>query len=563
MITGKWMQWCLAVMLFFGCSAGPVHKVQTGSWGDQGDGTYRNPILNADYPDVDIEHVGDRYYMITSTVHYAPGMLLLESPDMVNWRMLGRVFDRMDWNPKYNWDRMAGYRAGVWAGDIVYHDGRWYCYFVDTSHGLVVSSAENITGPWAPAKVMLEKTAWTDPAAYWDEETGQAYLIVNFGKDHGKIPPGAGKPDNEQRVFKMSWDGLTLQDEGVPVYYGQGAEAAKIYRMNGEYYIFLAEWIDGDRKQLVLRGPSIYGPFDRKIVMELAEGSDRSVSQGALLQAPDGSWWLTHQLVQHRSNTAGGDAGRTSLQSFEGRSQWLVPVEWKDGWPVVGADPDGNGIGNTVAEARMPITGYPISAPQTNDEFSAPELSPQWAWNHNPRNSRWSLTEREGWLRLYSSKPVGNGGFWNAANTVSQRLMGKGDGMATAKIDLSGMQPGQVAGFSHHSGQYVLLGVQALENGGKQLFFDRDGARELGPKLSDNELWCRTQNSGRDAGFSYSMDGETWQNIGPDFTLTFGRWRGDRIGFFCWNDETDEKAGYIDINWFHYDEYDGPRSAKD
>jgi hypothetical protein len=103
-------------------------SLHLGSWGDQGDGTYRNPILNADYPDVDVEQVGDTYYMISSKQHMAPGMVVLESRDMVNWTTIGHVWPTLSWAPEYNWDRMDGYACGVYAGDLAYHDGTWYCY---------------------------------------------------------------------------------------------------------------------------------------------------------------------------------------------------------------------------------------------------------------------------------------------------------------------------------------------------------------------------------------------------------------------------------------------------
>lgn len=528
-------------------------ELQPGSWGDQGDGTYRNPMLNGDYPDVDIEQVGDTYYLITSTNHYAPGMTLLESRDLVNWRILGHVWDKLTWDPKYNWDRMEGYRAGVWAGDLAWHDGKWYCYVIDASKGLYVSTAKNIRGPWSPARCMLAKKGWTDPAVFWDEQQHQAYLICNFGRD-----PSV-KRVNQTRMFKMSWDGLTLLDKGKVIYRGPGTEAAKIYKIDGTYYIFLAEWRENDRKQIVLRGKSLYGPFERKVVMEKGSGVTRSCCQGALVRAPDGSWWLTHQLVQARGKTKGDLAGPTTKSSFEGRSQWLVPVKWVDGWPVVGEDPDGNGIGNTVHQGRKPIPGFPIRAPQTDDEFDSTSLGPQWQWNHNPRDNRWSLTERKGWLRLKAGKPVGKGGFWNAANTISQRLMGKGKGTATARIDISGMRPGQQAGFCRHSGQYVLCGIRVQDDGTKKLIFNHDGKQTLGPAVRGDVIYFRTRNNGAQAGFTYSLDGKIWTKFGKPFRIIFGRWRGDRIGFYCWNDRTDDpaKAGHIDVDWFRYD-YDGP-----
>ena len=525
----------------------------TGTWGDQGDGTFLNPILNGDYPDVDIEQVGDTYTMITSTNHYAPGMTLLQSKDIVNWRIVGHVFDKLTWEPTYHYDAMTGYRKGVWAGDIAYHEGTWYCYFIDTGSGLYMSCADHVQGPWTEAKLMLKKRGWTDPAAYWDEEERQAYLICNFGREN------PAEKVNYQRIFKMSWDGQRLLDDGRVVYKGEGAEAAKIYKMNNEYYIFLAQWIEGDRKQLVLRGKSIYGPFEKRIVMEKAEGAIRSVCQGALIQAPDGSWWLTHQLVQQRGNIPGHFAGPSTESSFEGRSQWLVPVIWKDGWPVVGQDPDDNGIGNTVAGGKKPIPGFPIDAPQTDDEFDESELGPQWQWNHNPRDTRWSLTERPGWLRLKANVPIGSGGFWNAGNTISQRLMGTGRGQITARVDISQMKPGQEAGMVRHSGRYVLLGLSVDETGVKRLVFNNNGNVTLGPVVRQDVIWFRTHNDGEQAFYEYSLDGEMFERFGSKFTITFGRWRGDRPGFYCWNNDQD--SGQIDVDFFHY-EYDGPKPGR-
>jgi beta-xylosidase len=209
--------------------------------------------------------------------------------------------------------------------------------------------------------------------------------------------------------------------------------------------------------------------------------------------------------------------------------------------------------------AEKPVQGFPVDAPQTSDEFESEQIGPQWQWNHNPRNERWSLSEHPGHLRLYASSPVGEGGFWKAPNTLSQRIMGKGEGQVTAKINIEGMVAGQFAGLCRFSGQYVLLGIKANEAGEKQLIFQHNQDVITGPFLTANTVYLRSNNVGRDAYFSYGTDGKNWERFGPDFLLTFGRWRGDRLGFFCWNENNDEKKGFIDIDWFHYDAYDGPR----
>lgn len=580
----------LLFILFFGfCSlyaysqnnaekeAKTVENVNLRSWGDQGDGTYLNPVLNADYPDCDVEQVGDTYYMITSKQHMSPGMPILKSKDLVNWTNVGHVFENLSWAPEYNWDRMNGYSFGVWAGDLAYHEGTWYCYQIDYQHGLMVTTAKNIEGPWSKPIFMLPKDkVLDDPGVFWDEETHKAYIIINTA---GKQKSAENKIEgNENRIYEMSWDGTKILDEGKLVYTGMGAEAAKIYKIDGTWYIFLAQWTMGskstlpgvknsknDRKQLVLRSKdSIYGPYEVRTVLEKGTVfKNRSASQGALLQAPDKSWWYMHQLIQNDDDP------------FQGRPQCLEPVNWVDGWPIIGVDEDMDGIGEPVRQHKKPISGFPITAPGSDDEFNSQKLGFQWEWNHNPRNTHWSLTERPGWLRLKASKLLPNEkgfgpnanqwtnedgsttDFWRACNTLSQRIMGITKGTALAKMDISGMKPNQMAGFVRFGGVYNLLGIEMNENGVKNLFYMNTHAEKIkGPEISTSEIYMRTTNLGNQAFYEYSLDGKHFTFFGPTFTLAFGKWTGDRLGFFSWN--TMEDAGYIDVDWFLYN-YDGPK----
>jgi len=517
-------------------------------WGDQGDGTFRNPVLNADYPDSDVEKSGDTYYMISSTVFYAPGMAVLQSKDLVNWSLLTHIWPRLSWETNYDATAMNGYSWGVWAGDLAYNGDRWFCAQIDFQSGLYISSATNIAGPWSEPHCLLKKKKWTDPALYFDQEKKEAWLLCNFG------PPGEGQ--HEQRLFKLAWDGSKLLDEGKPIWHGNRSEAAKIHRIDGRWWIFLIDWQPGadgkgnDRRQLALRSTtdSIYGPYESRVVMQRGNGFTHSACQGSLLQVPDGSWWFIHQLIQN------GDP------IFQGRAQCLQPVTWTNGWPIIGVDVNGDGVGEPVWSARKPITGFPIVVPQTGDEFSAAKLGPQWEWNHNPRDDRWSLTERPGWLRLKAGQPVNTGGFWNAANTISQRHMGTGRGTATARLDLAGVKPGQQAGLCHHSGKFQMIGVRVAADGKRILIFNNNGKEQSGPELTGNELWLRSEMNADQTQFAYSLDGAKWENFGAEFKTTFGHWRGDRIGFYCWNDTTDDvkQSGQLDVDWFHY-EFAGPK----
>lgn len=568
---------------FVACTVEPKTteiKATTGSWGDQGDGTYKNPILNGDYPDSDVEQVGDTYYMISSKQHMSPGMVILESKDMVNWTSIGHVWDSLSWAPEYNWDKMGGYPFGVWAGDLEYHEGTWFCYQIDFKHGLYVSTAKDIRGPWsAPIQMLPQELVLDDPAVFWDDETHEAYVICNTaGKQKS---PENTIPGNENRIYKMSWDGTKILDEGKLVYTGLGSEAAKIYKFDGIWYIFMAEWFytdpdnpgkipspENDRKQVVLRSKeNIYGPYEKKVVLERGNGIERSCSQGALMQAPDYSWWYVHQLIQN-----------TEIP-FQGRPQCLEPVTWVDGWPIIGIDVDNDGIGEPVVQYQKPIQDFPVSAPQSDDDFSASKLGLQWEWNHNPRTAFWSLIERPGWLSLKAGIPLSadsgagpainqwtnNDGsetdFWRAYNTLSQRIMGITSGTAEAKFDISNMAAGQRAGFVRYGGVYHLLGIVVDDAGVRNLFFMDNFAKEetLGTEISGDELFVRTSNTGNQAYYEYSLDGKKYERFGPEFTIQFGKWTGDRLGFFCWNEK--QEKGSIDVDWFSYD-YDGPKAAK-
>ena len=503
------------------------------SWGDQGDGTFRNPILNANYPDSDVERYGDKWYMISSTSMLAPGMTILESVDLVNWTIKSHVYDHVSWRKDYDYSVMSSKRGGVWAGDLVFHNGEWFCYVIDPEAGLFVSVAKDISGPWSAPVLIYEAVNWTDPCVFFDYDNKNAYLLCHTNTDKE-----TRLYDN--KIFKLSWDGRKLLDDGTVFYRGKMAEAAKMYKKDGFYYVFISQWIKkdkvNDRKQLVLRSKSPYGPYESKVVLERGNGCSRSCCQGSLIRAPDGNWWFMHQLVQ-------------SKDSYEGRPQFLIPVSWENDWPVLGEDPDGNGIGNTIWQWKKPVSGGNIIKPQTSDDFDYCKLSPQWAWYYTPNNLKWSLTERDGYLRMRPVRQLSPEDFLKTPNILSQRKMGKGKDTVTVRICLTELSVGINLGMTNFSSDYNNIG---LKFDGKvcKIYENRNGNMTFLSEYVNDVIYFRTIMNGDKGILQYSQDGLTFIGSSDEFIMRPKGFMSQRIGFYCYNNDSD--TGFVDIDWFKY-----------
>jgi len=527
----------LLIPIFSSAQVVPIRKIvavaadrtpgpsKTGTWGDQGNGTYINPVLYADYSDPDVIRVDEKYYMVCSEFANM-GMPVLESDDMVNWRIIGQVFSRLNF-PEY--DHFQRYGRGSWAPALRNHNHRFYIYFCTPDEGLFMSTAADPAGPWAPLIQVRAGPKWEDPCPFWDEHDGdgQAYL--------GHSRTGAGPII----IHKMSPDGTTLLDSGVTVYTGPTAEGTKIFQLDGYYYISIPEGGVSKGWQTVLRSKTIYGPYEKKVVLEKGTTNVNGPHQGALVATPGGQWWFYH----FQSDGA------------MGRVLHLQPVLWQDGWPLIGVDIDHNGIGEPVYVWKKPdVPGeHPITAPQTSDEFSGPALGLQWESNHNPVPSGWSLSQKPGWLCLNALMAYS---FFHARNTFTQKIMGT-TGTITVKLDPAAMADGQQAGLCAMSSIYALIGVRKKQ-GHLWLFFD-DGSKGYSEKEIRNgivylKMQLRIKEGKNECG--YSADGKTWQTFGSPFETKFGFWKGTRVGLFSFNTLRD--SGIAAFDWFHYD-YDGPK----
>lgn len=534
-------------------------------WGDNGDGTYNNPILPADYSDPDAIRVDDDYFLITSTFQFVPGITVLHSKDMVNWQILGgAVKDITRIRSDYNWSEMpqSGYGRIIWAPCITYHTNneRFYIHFATPDEGMFMVSAskEEI---WQNEWTDVEKVTypngsvlgagWDDCGVLWDDD-GQGYLVANNFKEGYK-----------NYLFRLSEDGKQLLDNGVLIHesndglltsVAEGSpEAYKLFKKDG-YYYFLHNAVvrDGIRELFFLRAKNIYGDnadgtagsFEQ---LGTYEHSQKGVvvdgyhqwCQGNLLDTPDSDpekkkwYFLTHQ--------GGGSPGM-------GRPVCLIPVKWEaDGFPAAKNRRD------QWENIPKPFPQSEKKRPQTSDDFHSNTLAPQWMWNYQPRNDMWSLSEKPGHLRLYAFQPKSKDRLETAGNSLVQRTYAAKSSIAETKFDISEMTDGQNAGLQHCSSDlYGGIGISVRDGIKRICSYSSDGLTdEITVIPADvTEIFFRSEwNDDMQSVFSYSFDGVTYLQAN-EYCLQWRKYRGDSIGFFNYNNKAE--SGYIDIAYFKY-----------
>ena len=476
-------------------------------WGDQHNGTYKNPVLNADYSDPDVIRVDDKYYMVASDFHFI-GMQVLESRDLVNWHIISQIYDRFDLP---GWDENGHYGGGSWAPTIRYHDGLYYVYFCTPDEGLFMSTAADPHGPWSPLHCLKAVEKWEDPCPFWDDD-GQAYL--------GRSQWGAGPII----VHRMTPDGRTLLDDGVTVYTGPVAEGTKFLKRNGYYYLIIPEGGVGTGWQTVLRSRNIYGPYERRVVLEQGSTNINGPHQGALVDTPDGTWWFFHFQETHPN----------------GRVVHLQPARWVDDWPLIGVDIDGNGIGEPVAVWTSPC---PVTSA---DQLSSSGLPLSWQWNHNPVDSAWSLLPSGLTFRILPAATMKD-----SRNMLTQKTVGY-ESETTVRMDVSQMHEGDRAGLLCMGKQFMGVGV-CQQDGQRYFYFEDDNQPQLISSIESNAVYLRVtiDSHNNQHQFSVSFDGSEFRPIGHPFALRMGYWKGSRIGVFSY--ATGPKPGSVTFSDFHYD----------
>ncbi len=520
---------------------------------DDGNGNYSNPVIFADVPDIDFIRVDDAYYMVSTTMHLSPGCPIMKSYDLVNWEIVNYVFNTLD-----DADNLAlrngehSYGKGQWAASIRHHNGIFYVGFLSYSTGksYIYYTKDIENGRW---ERFVFDEGFHDMSLLFDED-GRVYIIYGGGdiwcveleKDLSAV-----KPETKRKI---------ISDAGLTP--GCLAEGAHAYKINGYYYIFIITWPSGGRRtQLCYRSKSLDGDWEMKVILDDNLGfRNDGVAQGGIIDSADGNWYCL--LFQDH-----GAVGRLPV---------LMPMTWEDDWPVVGID------GKAPKTAKIPVKGMERKGIVTSDEFinsqivrsyhsfadsleaagendyNGSNLLPEWQWNHNPDNRLWSLTEREGYLRLKTGTVCRS--VTQARNTLTQRTFGP-ECSAYIRLDVANMKDGDVAGLSAFAERYGYVGVK-MENGKKYIvmarYDDNDSVEKEFEKerteLAGNEVFlrvdCDYNNAADKAYFYYSLDGESWTKIGDTLQMNYYglHFMGYRYAIF--NYATEQAGGYVDVDYF-------------
>lgn len=503
---------------------------------DQGNGTYKNPILDADYSDPDAIRVGDDFYLVSSSFEDMPGLPILHSKDLVNWSIIGHALMRQ---PPYEHFAKVQHGNGVWAPSIRYHKGEFYIYYPDPDYGIYVLKAKNPAGPWSEPILVKGGTGLIDPCPLWDDD-GQLYLVHAWAGSRAGIK-------SIITVNKMNAEGTKVMDEGVLVFDGHETdptiEGPKFYKRHGYYYIFAPGGGVPTGWQVVLRSKNVYGPYERRIVMDQGSTPTNGPHQGAWVDTQTGEDWFIH--FQDK-----GPYGRVTH---------LEPMKWVNDWPVIGLDPKHTGKGEPVLVYKKPNVGkvYPIETPAESDEFNDVKLGLQWQWMANPK-STWAATTNAGVLTLFSYMPDSTKNLWEAPNLLLQKTPAD-EFMATTKLtfhpntkldERTGlvMMGFSYAGLVLHSkkdGLYLeyIHCKDALKGNAEQ--------QETITKAASPTIYLRMKvMAGAKCKFSYSLDGNTFTDAGTEFQAEVGRWIGAKMGIFCSRTTQTNDSGYADFDWF-------------
>lgn len=539
---------------------------------DLGNGNYKNPVLYADYSDPDAIRVGEDYFMVASSFCNAPALPILHSRDLVNWKVVNYVLDKV---PEFRY-RNPIHGCGVWAPAIRYHEGTYYVCFPMPDEGIYMSTTKDPFGKWSEPVNIRPGAGWIDPCPFWDDD-GKAYLVAGVAKSRIGYK-------SVLHMVEMRPDGMGLIGEEVKIFDGNEngnvtTEGPKMYKRNGWYYIFAPAGGVKTGWQLVMRSKNVYGPYEYKVVMRQGDSPINGPHQGAWVDTVTGEDWFLHFQDVYAA----------------GRLCHLQPMHWENDWPIIGVNKPGNDYGEPVITYRKPnvgksedelaAEGYPACEPDTSDDFSAEKLGMQWQWNANPEDSWYDLSKNS------DSDASCQGIRLNAVSTTPLRpvsdyrnlLLQKWPApefQCVTKMNFTGLKDGDMAGIVSLGMNYCALAIARIKEQyvirqitGEQ-FFDCDvpyaDQKMTEVALDANELI----ESGKDVYLRYtvkctervtkteqstplknmpqeticmelSLDGKNYAHA-VTIQARAGRWVGVKNGMFCMHDnKITTDGGYV------------------
>ena len=517
---------------------------------DEGNGMYRNPVLHADYSDPDVCAVGEDYFLTASSFNCTPGLPILHSKDLVNWKIVNYALKKVEPVEYYN---EARHGKGVWAPSIRFHEGVFYIYWGDPDFGIFMVKTRDPYGEWDKPVLVKAGKGMIDPCPLWDDD-GRVYLAHAWAGSRAKF-------NSVLTVCEMNKEGTAVISDPVLVFDGNDGvnhtiEGAKFYKRNGFYYLFAPAGGVVSGWQLVMRSKDVYGPYEARIVMAQGKTDINGPHQGGWVDTPAGESWFLHFQ----------DKGAY------GRVLHLNPMKWINDWPVIGVDKDGDGCGDPVSRYRKPKTGktYPIETPVESDEFDTRKLGLQWEWHANYQDV-FGFTTNMGYVRIYGHELSPHfKNFWEVPNLLMQKFPAE-EFTATAKLKVSVKDDGQLSGLIIMGWDYSWIGVekqgekfllkQAVCKDAEQGNLEQvstlavlEPSRKFEAGLFPNferEIYIRVHvDKGAYCRFSYSLDGKKFTEAGTLFKARQGKWIGAKVGMFSVTPHGKER-GWVDVDWFH------------
>ena len=516
----------LSAMLFYSaCTSAPQKEAtETGC---------ANPVMWTDVPDLSMVRVGMDYYLTSTTMHMNPGVPVMKSNDLSNWKIVSYCYDTlgvMDETTLTNGKNTYG--RGSWASCIRYVNNRFVVSTFDqvTAKTYFFTTNDIESGKWERHEF---RPSLHDHTVVFEDD-GKVYMINGNGRlsiqeiepDFSGVKPGTERVLIEN-AGKPAGDDLMLNAEG-----------SQMFKINGKYYLFNIVWPRGGMRTVVChRSDSLFGPYEGRVVL-----MDQGVAQGGLVDTPDGHWFA--YLF--------GDRGAV------GRIPYWVPVEWKDGWPVLGVD------GKVPDTLNLPKSKGLIPGIVDSDDFEDSKIKLVWQWNHNPVNELWSLTERSGFLRLKTGRI--DTIFTQSRNMLTQRTFGpmcKG----SVCVDVTNLKDGDVAGLGLLAGKFGYVGVKVSDEKKYIVMTDNQSSENGQPEIQHDvetiecqtnvvyfKAECNFKDQKDEAEFFYSFDQKEWKKIGETLKMVYrlDHFMGQRFAVF--NYSTKQSGGYADFDWFKIEE---------